>query len=61
MRHFLLSKVFPINMTDDRRQVCGAKNGGEKESKHEVTRSDTNTTIISSYMDMQKFYNDNRK
>lgn len=37
MRHFLLSKISSFNMTDDRRQVCGAKNGGEKESKHEVT------------------------
>jgi len=25
-------------MTDDGRQVCGAKNGGQKESKHQVTR-----------------------
>lgn len=34
MRHFLLSKIFSFNMTDDRRQERGAKNGGEKESKH---------------------------
>ncbi len=45
MGHFLLSKIFAFNMTDERRQVCGAKNGGEKKSKHEVTRCEQRQTI----------------
>ncbi len=45
MGHVLLSKISVFNMTGDRRQVCGAKHGGEKESKHEVTRCDQRQVI----------------